>query len=216
MSTLRIRYQTFEFGHLDIHVRTLRDTMQFLDIDGIAEKSGISSATWPIFGVVWDSGIVLANYMLSFKVDEKRILEVGCGIALASLVLNERSADITATDHHPEAGAFLMENIRLNNGNQIPFLRTGWDDLNGGLGEFDVIIGSDVLYERGHAELLAGFIDKHAKTRCEVIIVDPGRGQLGRFGRIMMDLGYAASNRKPSDFDNRAQQIKCHILNLKR
>ena len=56
MSSLRFRYQTLEFGNADIHVRSLRDNQQFSDDDDIALKLGISSATWPLFGVVWASG----------------------------------------------------------------------------------------------------------------------------------------------------------------
>ena len=198
MSALRICYHTYEFGEMDIHVRTLRDRRQYLDIDGIAEKVGISSAAWPMFGVVWASGVVLANLMADFQVAGKSILEVGCGIALASLVLNGRTANITATDYHPEAEAFLLENIKLNKGNRIPFFCTGWGDPNAGLGDFDLIIGSDLLYEQGHAELLAGFINQHAKAQCEVVLVDPGRGMLGRFSRIMARFGYASTKEKPS------------------
>lgn len=58
MPSLRFRYQTIEFGgagNMDIHVRTLRDKQQFSDINQLAENLGISSASWPIFGVVWDS-----------------------------------------------------------------------------------------------------------------------------------------------------------------
>lgn len=91
---------------------------------------------------------------------------MGCGIALSSLLLNRRRADITATDYHPEAGNFLRRNTDLNRDAIIPFLRTGWEDEESGLGEFDLIIGSDLLYERGHAESLSRFIDRHAKSHC--------------------------------------------------
>ncbi|MGD2159601.1 MAG: histidine kinase, partial [Gammaproteobacteria bacterium] len=126
MFSLRYRYQTIELNGFDIHLRTLRDRQQYNDIDGIAEKLGISPASWPLFGVVWPSGEILARLMLDYEIEGKRILEVGCGIALASLVLSKRLADITATDHHPEVENFLLENIKLNDGNDIPFVRTGW------------------------------------------------------------------------------------------
>ncbi len=45
----------------------------------------------------------LALLMLDYDIKGKRILEMGCGIDLASLVLNSRRADITATDRHPQA-----------------------------------------------------------------------------------------------------------------
>lgn len=174
MPSLRLRYQTIEFGETDIHLRTLRDNQQFSDTDDVAAKLGISSAAWPLFGVVWVSGEVLAHVMAEYNVTGKRILEVGCGIGLASLVLNTRLADITATDHHPEAESFLLENVRLNRGPTIPFIRTGWTDEDAGLGRFDLLIGSDLLYEPEHAADLSAFINQHACQHSEVIIVDPG------------------------------------------
>jgi predicted nicotinamide N-methyase len=212
MSSLRICYQTIEFGDTDIHLRTLRDRQQFEDSDGVAEKLGISSATWSFFGVIWESGELLAHLMFDYEVEGKRILEVGCGIALASLVLNQRLADITATDYHPAVEHFLLENIKLNNGKQIPFFRTGWGDSDSGLGMFDLIIGSDLLYERDHVELLSGFIDRHAKQQCEIILIDPGRGLHARFSKKMIGLGYSHSQRKPDSADYLTQPFRGQIL----
>ncbi|MBU1195268.1 MAG: methyltransferase domain-containing protein [Proteobacteria bacterium] len=197
MSSLRIRYQTIEFDDIDIHVRTLRDSQQFCDDDGIAEKLGISSATWPLFGIVWDSSLVLAHFLSDFDILGKRILEVGCGIGLTSLLLNHRLADITATDYHPEANTFLLENIKLNKGRNIPFIRTGWADEESALGRFDLIIGSDLLYERNHAQLLSGFINQHANSSCEIIVVDPGRGNHAPFSKKMVTLGYSHTQSRP-------------------
>lgn len=197
MAALRLSYQTIEFGEIDIHVRTLRDNQQFLDTEGVAEALGISSATWPLFGIVWESGQVLAHFMLDYEIEGKRILEVGCGIGLTSLLLNYRHADITSTDYHPEAGNFLRENVLLNQGEVIPFTRTGWGDADSGLGVFDVIVGSDLLYEQEHVALLSAFINQHAKPHCEVILVDPGRGHHARFSKQMSALGYTHSQNKP-------------------
>lgn len=212
MSSLRLRYQTIEFGDSDIHVRTLRDNQQYADRDGIAEKLGISSATWPLFGIIWASSEILANLMSDFDIEGKRILEVGCGIGLASLVLNQRLANITATDYHPEAKNFLTENVKLNQGNEIPFIRTDWGDKDSGLGEFDLVIGSDLLYEREHAKLLSTFIDQHAKPHCEVILVDPGRGHHARFSKKMVKLGYSHSQKKPANTDYLQQPFKGQVL----
>ncbi len=212
MSALRLRYQTLEFGAVDIHVRSLRDNQEFLDPGGVAEKLGISSASWPLFGIVWPSGEVLAHLMFEYEIAGKRILEVGCGIGLTSLVLNHRLADITATDYHPEVGAFLSENVQLNHGRAIPFVRTGWGDAQTALGQFDLIVGSDLLYEREHVELLAGFIDQHARPRCAVVLVDPGRGNHARFSKRMVSLGYRHTQAAPKNVDYLAQPFKGQIL----
>jgi ETFB lysine methyltransferase len=216
MSALRFRYQTIELNDVDIHLRTLRDRQEYLDADNIADNLGISSAQWSLFGVVWDSSEVLARFMFDFDINGKRILEVGCGIGLTSLMLNQRQADITATDYHPEAGSFLSENTELNKSKKIPFVRTGWADADSGLGEFDLIIGSDLLYERGHAELLSAFIDRHAKPLCEVIVVDPGRGYHARFSKQMVNLGYSHSQSKPVDVEYLSEPFKGQVLRYNR
>ena len=210
MASLRYRYQTVEFGETDIHLRTLRDKQQFSD-DGIAEKLGISSGTWPLFGVIWDSSKVLAHHMFNYEIEGKRILEVGCGMALSSLMLNERKADITATDYHPEVELFLLENILLNKGKAIPFMRVDWDSDDDGLGKFDMIIGSDILYEQNHADLLSRFIERHTKPHCKIIIVDPGRSQHARFSKKMINLGYSHNRSKPDKADYLSQPFKGYI-----
>lgn len=213
MAPLRIRYHTHEFGKVDIHVRTLRDNQEFEDIDGEAEKLGISSATWPLFGIIWPSGLVLSHHMLDYQIANKRILEVGCGIGLASLVLNHRHADITATDYHPQTGQVLAKNVALNHGRHIPYIRTGWADPMSELGLFDLIIGSDLLYEQEHAELLSQFIEQHANPACEVILVDPGRGNHAKFSKKMVLLGFAHSQHKPKDTAFLAEPFNGQILN---
>jgi len=208
VSALRLRYQTIEFGSTDIHIKTLRDRQQFSDPLGIAKNLGISSANWSLFGIVWASGEILAKLMFQFDIEGKRILEVGCGIGLASLVLNKRSANITATDYHPEVEKFLKDNAKLNNTQTIPFTRTAWTDENVSLGTFDIIIGSDLLYEEQHARELSHFIEEHAKPNCEIIIVDPGRKYHARFTKMMQALGYVYHANKYKNLAELTQPIR--------
>ena len=216
MSAVRIRYHTYDIGGIDIHVRSLKDRQQFSDNGGRAEALGISSAQWPLFGVVWESSEILAHEMREYDIEGKRILEVGCGLALASLLLNHRNADITATDMHPEAGNYLAENVGLNDGQPIPFIRTGWTDILDALGKFDVIIASDVLYEREHVELLCGFIKRHSKPACEIIMVDPGRGHHAPFSKKMIALGFTHQQRKPVHGKYAHEKFKGQVLTYQR
>lgn len=197
MAALRYSFQTLEFGATDIHLRSLRDKQQFDDPDGRAEALGVSPASWPMFGVLWAAGEVLARMMEDYDIDGLRILEVGCGLGLSSLLLNQRLADITASDHHPSANELLQYNARLNDGRAIPFFRSSWEQLERGGGDYDLVIGSDLLYEPNHAELLAGFIDHHAKPRARAIIVDAGRGSAPAFRRRMDGFGFSSTRSAP-------------------
>ncbi len=216
MTNIRLRYQTVEFGKIDIHLCTLRNRQEFYDPLGTAEKLGICSASWPIFGVIWPSSLVLAHLILDYDTDSKRILEIGCGMALSSLLLNKQCADITATDYHPEVKKFLQRNALLNGDKAISFEQVDWTAKNDSLGLFDLIIGSDLLYEDNHIDLLATFIEAHANPTCEVIIVDPGRGRKNKLSSRMMEFGFTSSHQKPIHTDYLDQKFNGHILKFER
>ncbi len=216
LSSVRLRYQTIDIGDTDIHICTLRDNQQYSDPDNEASDLGICSASWPLFGVLWPSSFVLAHYMLGFDIADKRILEVGCGMALVSLLLNHRGADITATDYHPAVKDFLDRNTMLNNDKNIPFQRLDWSEDNGDLGLFDVIVGSDLLYEDQHIAILTKFIARHAKPTCEVIISDPGRGRKNKITNAMSAFGFSSHHEKPEDTSYLEKPFKGHILTFTR
>lgn len=216
MTSLRYRYQTVELGKLDIHLRTLRDNQEFHDPAGVAEELGICSASWSLFGVIWPSSLVLAHFMLDYETGSKRILEIGCGMALSSLLLNKQHADITATDYHPEVKDFLQRNVLLNADKPIAFEQVDWSAKSDNLGLFDLIIGSDLLYEDNHINLLANFIETHAKPACEVIIVDPGRGRKNKLSSRLVKFGFTSSHQKPAHTDYLDNEFKGHILKFER
>ncbi len=181
---------TVSFG-ANLEIRSLLNGQQFSDPTGEAEAAGISAACWPLFGLVWPSAQKLADLMQTREIGRLRVLEVGCGLGLASMVVHRRHGDITASDCHPLAEAFLDANLLLNALPRIKYVTGNWGRCNPGLGEFDLFIGSDVLYERDHPEQLANFIALHAAPSAEVMIVDPNRSNRSAFNRAMALHGFA-------------------------
>jgi predicted nicotinamide N-methyase len=191
-------------GAGDIAIRSLLDRQQFADPLGAADRLGISPASWPLFGLLWPSGTQLAARLARRPVQAgERILEIGCGLGLASLVGHRRGADVTASDCHPLAGHFLRENLRLNALAPLKYRHGHWsasasqqqhaidDGLRVLRGRFDLIIGSDLLYERDEDGRLACFIARHAAPGALVWIVDPDRGNRAAFSRQMAGQGFA-------------------------
>lgn len=193
----------------DLVIHSLLDHQQFSDPEGDAESLGISSATWPLFGLLWPSGAQLAARIALRPMSAgERILEIGCGLALASLVCHRRGADVTASDCHPLTGLFLRENLRLNGLNPMKYRQGQWGSgeasgpppevesrhaqAHGGPvhGLFDLIMGSDLLYERDARASLAHYIDQHASPAAQIWIVDPDRGNRSTFSRQMADQGF--------------------------
>ncbi|MGA4633751.1 class I SAM-dependent methyltransferase [Pseudomonas solani] len=184
-----IKTSTFRVGGRDFHMQSLLDAEQFHDPLGEAASRGITEDTWALFGQVWPAGEALAQKIASRDLTGLRVLEVGAGLCLASLVGHQRGGDMTASDIHPLIPAFLAENTRLN---ALPPMRYETCDWGGteAFGEFDLIIGSDLLYDRDHQEDLADFIDRHSARSVEVLLVDPDRDDQQAFHHEMAELGY--------------------------
>ncbi|MEN1928361.1 methyltransferase domain-containing protein [Luteimonas sp. MJ250] len=187
------RTLTVAIGAHRYRLRVLSDRQQFADPDGHGERLGISSAQWSHFGQLWPSGRLLATAMDRLPVEGRRILEAGCGIGLASLVLQRRGADVVASDIHPLAEAFLAYNSALNELPAVHYRQLDWENELPTLGSFDMIVASDVLYERDHAALLAGVVQRHARERAEVVVADPGRGNSAVLARLLDALGFTLS-----------------------
>lgn len=185
-----------------LKIISLKDTNQYRDPLGRAERLGITSALWPLFGQIWPSGVLLAQKVLTEPIKDKaRVLEIGCGLALASLVAHRRQMVVTASDYHPEVPNFLRQNLQLNNLPIMPYRYGRWGaelyDYNiydtGALPvyeRYDLVIGSDVLYEPDSAFDLAKYIDRVTMPQAQVWIVDPNRGYKNRFARELAKYGF--------------------------
>lgn len=218
MPGYQVKDQTVSIGGLDYAIQSLLDNQQYADPNGTADGVGMGASGWPLFGQVWPSARVLALAMNGHAIAGKRILEIGAGLALASLVIHRRGGDVTVTDWHPLTEHFLQRNLLANGLGPLPYQAGNWaqDDADGasGLGRFDLIIGSDVLYERQQPEQLARFIDQHASATVEVIIVDPDRGNRSAFCKTMATLGYQLTSRVASRTMESGEAYKGRFLSF--
>lgn len=216
MQNYQTKDETIIVSNIDYLIHSLKDRQQFYDHKQRAEGLGISSATWSLFGVVWPSSRILAATVCILDLDGKRVLEIGCGLGLSSIVLHKMGVDITASDYHPLAKEFLDENVLRNKLLPIKFQTGNWEVENPLLGEFDLIIGSDVLYEPAHAECVSQFIDCHSSNDVEVVIVDPNRGNRAKFTKKMIALGYAHHFERFNEQGNGDVSCKGRILHYQR
>ncbi len=200
MPGYKVKFETVTVGGADYLIRSLFDLQQYADPAGEADLIGVPPANWSLFGHIWPSARVLALAMHDFELAGKRILEIGAGLALASLVIHKRNGNVTVSDWHPLSEPFLKENLLLNNLSVLKYQTGNWETGNPALGRFDLIIGSDILYERQQPLQLARFIDRHAAAAAEIVIVDPDRGNRSAFCREMTSLGFEATTRRAAPF----------------
>jgi hypothetical protein len=64
--------------------------------------------------------------------------------------------------------------------------------------------------------LLANFLEDHAKSTCEIILVDPGRGRKNKLSAKMIEFGFSSCHLKPAHTDYLSEKFKGHILKFER
>lgn len=145
----------------------------------------------PYFGVLWPAAEALAQYLFENPklVKNKTVLELGCGIALPSMLAAYLDADVLATDYHPDVEDFLHRNER-HSSIKVPYKRFNWRDSVEEIGKYDVVMGSDVLYESKHAKEVALGLLRFVKPGGVILLADPGRAYLQNFLNAMNELGY--------------------------
>ena len=127
----------------------------------------------PYWSVLWRSGVALARELDREPLDGQRVVELGCGLAVPSIAAARAGAIALATDADPEALALVACNARAN----YVFVETAqvkWADAEElvARGPFDLVLATDVLYERPSAALLLNLLPRLAPVAW---IADPGR-----------------------------------------
>jgi predicted nicotinamide N-methyase len=180
------------------------------DADDLIDEAAFAiDERLPYWADVWPSARVLAERLLTTRVDDRRLLEVGCGSGLVSVAAAIAGFDVTATDYYDEALRFTALNVLVNTGQLIETRAADWRRFPHDIGRFDLVVASDVLYEPEHASLVASVIDRTLTGRGTAIIADPGRLAAPQFVEQCKERGMPAAivDRVPFEEDEIRQTI---------
>jgi 2-polyprenyl-3-methyl-5-hydroxy-6-metoxy-1,4-benzoquinol methylase len=84
------------------------------DWDALRHQEGAEGRSAPYWAIAWPSGVELATRLAGMDLEGKRVLELGCGLAIPSIVAARGGASVTATDGVPDAVVFAAHNMALN------------------------------------------------------------------------------------------------------
>lgn len=145
----------------------------------------------PYWADIWPSARVLASYIARLDGRGRSLLELGCGVGLVATAAAVAGFRVCATDYYEDALRFTEVNVAEHAG-QAPETRlVDWRELPTDLGRFDLVVGSDVLYERAYGGLVARAVDITLTRRGEAVIADPGRIAAEEFMRDASKRGLA-------------------------
>ena len=129
----------------------------------------------PYWADVWPSSTALATVISALDGRGRRALELGCGLGLVTTAALRAGFDVLATDYYADALLFARRNGRQNTGREPATRLVDWRAFPLDAGRFDLVLASDVLYEREYASLVAAAIAQSLAPYGVALIADPGR-----------------------------------------
>lgn len=131
------------------------------------------------WSVLWRSGVALGRELAGQALGGRRVVELGCGLGVPSLVAARAGADVLATDRDTDALALLERNARENEIG-LDTARSDWDapDELVARGPFDLVLAADVLYQ---LPKIGQLLELLPRLGDEVWIADPSRSMANAF-----------------------------------
>lgn len=150
---------------IDAHERTTGQRIQ-------SDELGL-----PYWAELWDSAIGIGTWIAAGRHSvlnpQHSVLDLGCGMGLAGTVAALMGADVLFADIERDCLLFSSLNGSRYS-DRVRARKVNWqtDDL----GErFDLIIGSDVLYDKTQWPYLDTFFRNHLAANGKILLGEPGR-----------------------------------------
>jgi len=197
---------TITIGDITLIMETPPDLDALLD--QAAERDPQAVDAIPYYAILWPAAHGLAHYLWQHRdcVSGRRVIELGCGLGLPSVLAAHLGAHVLATDFHPDTGPWLRHNAALNH-LTLDYQKLDWNVVLAPPASeprlpidghpqptlpipADLVIGSDLLYERRHIPALVCVIDTLCVRGGHAVIADPGRDHLPLFVSTMEKYGW--------------------------
>ena len=146
------------------------------DWEALRAEEGAAGRPVPWWARLWSSGRALAA-ALAASPPRGRVLELGCGLALPSIVAALAGAEVLATDGATDAVAFAAHGLALNDVEAEVAHVDGatHGDALAARGPWDVVLAADVLYTGANVEAASRLLPRLLAPGGELRLADPGR-----------------------------------------
>lgn len=144
----------------------------------------------PFWAELWPAAEGLAHWLeeRTAWLKGKKVLELGCGLGLVGLVAGAAGAQVWQTDFAPLALELAARNA-TSNGLNLEQCLLDWREWRQ-LGQFDLVIGSDLFYEPTLHPDLFKTIDLNLVPNGIAIFSDPGREGGQAFLKLLKQQGW--------------------------
>jgi ETFB lysine methyltransferase len=174
--------------------------------DLIREEDFVMDERLPYWADIWPASTILARHFIELSKSTRprhpgRGLELGCGVGLVTTAAMIAGYDMIASDYYTDALAFTRANAFRNTGRSPQAPMIDWRHFPAELNGIDLILASDVLYEKEYARLLPGIFKETLAPGGMAIVADPGRVGVPEFLDQCKSVGLLIRSKKTHAFE---------------
>jgi predicted nicotinamide N-methyase len=181
----------------------------------ITEADYVMDERLPYWADLWPSAHVLAATVRREQGAGRRLLEMGCGLGLATVGAMDAGFEVTATDYYEEALHVTRGNAARNLGYEPTVRMVNWREWPDDLGQFDVVMAADVLYEKEYAILVGQCMARALAPGGIALVADPGRVALPMFRDHLADAGLEIFDTATTKFEQGAVKQEIQVMRLR-
>lgn len=218
-SRLRRRFdlltETIAVAGRDFAFTRVADPKVVLD-QVIRDESQGKPSRMPYWAELWESAIAVGEWLFELAPRPApvapAVLDLGCGMGLSGMVAASLGHRVLFADVEPEALLFAEFNAWPWR-ERCRFRRLDWqrDRLEE---RFDLILGADVLYERGQREHLEPFWRHHLAAGGRVVLGEPGRQSGSEFPDWIRSAGPWSLEQRDVRLAAQGKAIRLFVLRL--
>jgi predicted nicotinamide N-methyase len=145
----------------------------------------------------------------------QRLLEMGCGLGLATVGAMLGGFEVTATDYYEDALHVTRANAARNLSREPAVRMVNWREWPTDLGKFDVVMAADVLYEKEYALLVGACMARALAPHGLAIVADPGRLALPLFRENLVHVGLEIFDTVTTKFEEGAVKQEIQVMRLR-
>lgn len=189
-SHYRIKEETIAIGDLDIRLLRITNIDELFDllVAQSPDSIEVKDERIPYWADLWPSSIALSRFIVENNIlsNAPKVLEIGCGLGLPGVVAGKLGARVTFTDYVEEPLQFAKQNWELNNSSPAFFQVLDWREIPDHM-EADIVLASDVAYEKRSFEHLIKLAQKVTGEGKTLLLSEPGRKFAEPFIEILYD-----------------------------
>jgi predicted nicotinamide N-methyase len=146
------------------------------DAGVVQESYKDGKISFPYWSKVWPAALALAEFLILYPewTKERKVLELGAGLGLPSIVAAANAFSVLCTDKEPEAIEMAQRSAEYKRLNNFQTAVMDWNTVAAD-GKADVILLSDVNYEPSSFAGLQNLVEQFLQQGYTLLLSTPQR-----------------------------------------